>query len=62
MKSNSTITSNSNSALIFFSALGLGYSIVKYFITEKSQVIPLFIISLIIFSRSILPLFKNNKS
>ena len=61
MKTNSTITNQINYPVLFFSALGLGYSIVKFLMTEKYSVIPLFLISLVIFSKNIIPLIRDNK-
>lgn len=61
MKSNSTLLKQVNHPVLFFSALGLGYAVVKFITTEKNSVIPLFLISLVIFSRNIIPLIRNNK-
>lgn len=61
MKSNSTITNQANYPILFFSALGLGYSLVRFIMTEKHSVIPLFLISLVIFCKNIIPIIRENR-
>jgi hypothetical protein len=61
MKTNSTNTNNPNYPILFFSALGLGYSVVRFITEETYSVIPLFLISLVIFSKNSIALLNENK-
>jgi hypothetical protein len=61
MKTNSTITKQANYPVLFFSALGLGYSVVRFITEETYSVIPLFLISLVIFSKNSIAILNENK-
>lgn len=51
--------------MLFLSSLGLGYSIVKYFVLDNPSLaitLPLFIVSISIFVKTLLPLIKENNN
>lgn len=61
MKTNLTITNDSNFSALFFSVLGLGYSVVRFITAEKYSVIPLFLICLVIFCKNSIRIIKENR-
>lgn len=57
------VQKNASYVMLFLSGFGIGYSIMKYFLqadteVKWSSILPLFIISVIVFSKNILAL-KN---
>lgn len=57
------VQKNASYVMLFLSAFGIGYSVMKYFLQAETEVkwtsiLPLFIISVIIFSKNIISLKK----